>query len=394
MEVYILDDLLRRVEVVDRFESLIWTERWASWGDFEMSIRSSFESRSLLKSGVRLALDRSYRVMTIETVEDHTNDSGVKILKIKGRSIEMLFDDRVARFVKTSLTTTPTWDITDVPGAVMRKIVKDVCVTGVLSIYDKIPFVIEGRHPSIPASTIIEPVDPILVKLEPQSVYEALTSLSNTWTLGFRLLRDRDLSKLYFDVYSGVDRTSSQMIYPAVVFAPELDNLQNTAEMSTIEGAKNVAYVIAANGFMEVIASGVDVDVDGFERRVLVVNANDITLAAGAPLDSAMLLRGKEALSEHRAFQAFDGEINQNSQYSYNVDYYLGDLVETRNTDGVANQMRVTEQIFVHNKEGEQEYPTLALNTFVNTGSWLSWATNKKWIDYDLDVDTTWATLP
>lgn len=394
MEVYILDDLLRRVEVIDRFESLIWTERWASWGDIEMSIRSSFESRSLLKSGVRLALDRSYRVMTIETVEDGTTADGIKILKIKGRSLEMLFEDRMARFVKTSLNTTPTWDITDTPGAVMRKIVKDVCVTGVLSIHDKIPFIIESRHPSLPADTIAEPIDPILVKIEPKTVYEALTSLSNTWVLGFRLLRDSDLSKVYFDVYSGIDRTASQMVSPAVVFAPELDNLQNTTEMSTIEGAKNVAYVMAANGFMEVIAQGVDIEVDGFERRVLVVNASDIVLVAGAPLDSAMLQRGKEALAEHRAFQAFDGEINQNSQYKYNIDYYLGDLVEMRNTDGIANRMRVTEQIFVHDREGEREYPTLALNTFVNTGSWLSWETNKQWFDYDLDVTTTWATLP
>lgn len=394
MEVYILDDLLRRVEVIDRFESLIWTERWASWGDIEMSIRSTFESRSLLKSGVQLALDRSYRVMTIETVEDGTTADGIKILKIKGRSIEMLFEDRMARFVNTSLSATPTWDITDTPGAVMRWIVKQVCVNGVLSIYDKIPFIIEGRHPTLPADTIVEPIDPIVVNLEPKSVYEALTGLSNTWSLGYRLLRDGDLSKLYFDVYAGVDRTASQMVSPAVVFAPELDNLQNTTEMSTIEGAKNVAYVMAENGFMEVIAQGVDIQVEGFERRVLVVNASDIVLVAGAPLDAAMLQRGKEALSEHRAFQAFDGEINQNSQYKYNVDYYLGDLVEMRNTDSIANQMRVTEQIFVHDKEGEREYPTLALNTFVNTGSWLSWETNKKWIDYDADVTTTWATLP
>jgi hypothetical protein len=394
MEVYILDNLLRRVEIIDRFESLIWTERWASWGDFEMSIRSSFENRSLLKSGVQLALDRSYRVMTIETVEDDANDQGIKVLKIKGRSIEMLFEDRVTRSSKSSLSAFPTWDITGTPGFVMRRLVQMTCVFGVMSIYDKIPFIIEGRHPSLPADTIAEPIDPITVNIEPKSVYEAITSLSNTWTLGFRLLRDGDLSKLYFDVYSGVNRTSSQVIRPAVVFAPELDNLQNTTEMSTIEGAKNVAYVIAENGFMEVVALGVDIEVEGFERRVLVVNASDITLAAGAPLDAAMLLRGKEALSEHRAFQAFDGEINQNSQYNYNVDYYLGDLVEIRNTDGIANHMRVTEQIFVHDKEGEREYPTLVLNTFVNTGSWLSWESNKQWIDYDADVTTTWATLP
>jgi hypothetical protein len=56
--------------------------------------------------------------------------------------------------------------------------------------------------------------------------------------------------------------------------------------------------------------------------------------------------------------------------------------------------MRVTEQIFVHDKEGERAYPTLTLNQFINTGSWLSWETSKKWIDYDADFATVWASLP
>ena len=76
------------------------------------------------------------------------------------------------------------------------------------------------------------------------------------------------------------------------------------------------------------------------------------------------------------------------------MDYYLGDLVEMRNVDGIANQMRVTEQIFVSDKEGERIYPTLAINQFVSTGSWLSFAPGRSWIDYDDDTTTVWAILP
>lgn len=394
MEIYTLDALLRRTEVLDRFESLIWTERWAEWGDFELTTRSTYESRSLLATGTRLAMNRSKRLMTVETVEDGIDEEGKHVLHVKGRSIESIFEDRGARPTKATLTTTPTWDIMATPAAIMRKIVHDVCVTGVLSIYDKIPFIVEARHPAFPASNILEPVDPILVNFEPQSVYEIIKNLGNTWTLGFRLLNNLDAGQLYFDVYSGVNRTAAQTIFPSVLFAPELDNLKNTTELSTIENAKNVAVVVALNGYLEVLPVDVPPDTGGFDRRVLMVKADDITLPAGTELSAALLQRGKEALSEHRAFQAFDGEISQNSQYIYDKDYYLGDLVETRNVDGDANQMRVTEQIFVSDKEGERTYPTLALNTFINTGSWLSWPTDKHWIDYDADIDTVWATLP
>lgn len=394
MEVYTLDDLLRRTEVIDLFESCIWTERWAGWGDFEISIESTFKSRSLLKNGVRLAHSHSNRVMTVETIEDGTTREGKKILRVKGRSIESLFIDRVAKASTANLTTEPTWEITDTPGDIMRKIVHDICYTGVLSEWDKIPYLVEARLPSIPADTITEPVDPISISIEPKPVYEVLTSLGNTWTLGFRLLRAGDTTQLYFDVYAGIDRTTSQTTYRPVIFAPELDNLEDTKFLSTIEGAKNVAYVFSPVGFLEVLPQGVDPEIEGFERRVLMVQASDVTSGTAPEIESALTQRGLEALSEYRAYQAFDGEIRQQSQYVYGTDYYLGDLVEMRNVDGVANQMRVTEQIFVSDREGERAYPTLELNTFINTGSWLSWESNKQWIDYDSDTDTVWATLP
>lgn len=393
MELYTLNESLRRTEVVDLYESLIWTERWAEWGDFELSIRSTPGTRTLLKPGVQLGLDRSYRVMTIETTEDTTDQAGAEVLKLKGRSLESIFERRAARPTNQTLTALPTWNITDVPAAVIRKIVTDTCITPTRT-YDKIsPYIYAGKHPLVPASTITEPVDPIGVQLEPQTVYNAIKNLANTWILGFRLLRDDTMSRLYFDVYTGRDLSMAQMVHPPVVFSPELDNLQNTTELFTIEDAMTSALVITPNGYMEVLAAGIPADTQYTDRAVMIVKADDITLAAGAPLDAAMLQRGKEALSEQRAFQAFDGEINQHSQYVYNVDYSLGDIVEMRNRDGVGNQMRVTEQIFVHDKEGEKAYPTLALNQFVSTGSWLSWGGTRTWLDLDPDP-VKWNELP
>lgn len=127
MEVYILDVLLQRMEVIDRFESLIWTERWASWGDFEIVIHSTPSNRSLLKSGTLLAMNLSHRVMVIENIENATSAEGIRMLKVKGRSIEAIFINRGARVSMGSLTASPTWDISDTPGGVMRKIVHDIC---------------------------------------------------------------------------------------------------------------------------------------------------------------------------------------------------------------------------------------------------------------------------
>jgi hypothetical protein len=391
VEIYTLDPLLRRQYVTDRFSSLIWTERWQSTGDFQLDVISTPQNRSRFKPDTYLALNKSNYVMRVETIEDDVDANGQKLLVIKGRSMEAVLADRVAFSIEGDTTTTPKWTITDTPAAVARKIYHDICVTGVLNVADIIPYVTEGTF--MPASTIAEPIDPITLEMEPTTVYEAITQVCQSWALGFRMLRNGDLTQLYFDIYAGSDRTTAQTTLPPVVFAPEMDNLQNTKELTTIDSSKNVAYVYSPAGFAEVYASGVDPEVEGLERRVLVVNATDIT-SDNPNVTAALNQRGYQELAKYRVLQAFDGEISQNSQYVYGRDYNLGDLVETRNTDGVTNNMRVTEQIFVEDQNGERSYPTLTLNTFINTGSWLSWTSNAAWFDFDADTTSVWGNQP
>jgi hypothetical protein len=176
-----------------------------------------------------------------------------------------------------------------------------------------------------------------------------------------------------------------------VVFSPELESLQNTTELTSIANYKNVAYVFSPAGYATVYPPDVNPDTEGFQRRVMVVDASDIT-SDNPDVTSALEQRGAEALAQQRSFRAFDGEINPNSTYKYGTDYFLGDLVEMRNTDGVTNNMRVTEQIFVSDGEGERTYPTLSIALFIDTGSWLSWENAQVW--EDLGPTEYWSTLP
>lgn len=392
MELYILDSLFRRIHVIDRYISLIWTERFNTYGDFQLDIYSDYQTRSLLVPDTYLAMNKSNYIMRIESFEDVVNAQNERTLVIKGRSMEAILLDRVAKDSISTLTTSPQWTITDTPAAVARKIFHDICVTGILDPGDVIPGIVEGTF--VGASTIPEPVDPITVNIKPTTVYDAVAvQICATWELGMRFLRNDSTGQVYFDIYSGNDRTSGQTTLTPVIFAPQLDNLQNTKELTTIDKSKNVAYVFSPDGFEMVYPYGVDPTVDGFERRVLVVNATDITSTSTTDVPGALIQRGNEQLAAARTYQGFDGEISQNSQYVYGLDYAMGDLVEMQNVDGVANQMRVTEQIFVSDNQGERSYPTLTTNVFINTGSWLSWLNNKQWFDLDADP-TTWSEQP
>jgi hypothetical protein len=389
MEVYILDALLRRVQVIDKFESLIWTERFSAMGDFELSLSSTAQARGQFLAGVLLAMNNSYRVMVVETAEDTIDSDGKHMLKIKGRSLEMILTNRVAKDTMSNTTTEPKWHLTGTPGNIARQIFNDICVTGNLSADDIIPFYHSGTI--FPADTIGEPSTSITMDLDLMTVYDAIKQICDLYALGFRLVRNFDTSQLYFNIYAGSDRTTGQTTLPAVVFSPRFDNLQNTSELTTIETAKNVAYVFSPVGYVVVFADGVAPDVDGFDRQVLLVNASDVTNATGAT--AVLTQRGQEALKANRGYSAFDGEISQHSLYKYGTHYNLGDLVSVQNTDGFTNSMQVTEQIFVSDAEGERSYPTLSLNLSIMPGTWLAWDFNQVWLDLNSSM-TAWADQP
>lgn len=396
MELYTLDPLFRRIDMIDVWKSLIWTERYYVLGDFQLDIVSTARTRNQFKVGTYLAMSDSFYVMKVTSVEDDDSDDSEdseRLLTVKGVSLETILDDRAAYAALTDTTTTPNWTITDLPAAIMRKIFHDICVTGTLSENDIIPFITEGTF--LPTSNVPEPSDSVTVEIAPTSVYSALKQIADVWNLGFRLLRHYDTSQIYWDVYTGSDRTSSQTVLPAVIFSPGLDNLDNTKELVSIDGQKNVAYVFSPAGFQAVYALNVDPDVDGFDRQIIVVTADDVTTDAYPdPADVVTILtqKGVEALAQAQMYQAFDGEIRQDSIYKYGRDFYLGDIVEQRNDDGVGNYMRVTEQIFVSDENGERSYPTLTVNTLVTPGSWLSWLPTQHWAD--MGATEYWADQP
>jgi len=390
MDIFILDSLYRRNQVVDRFQSLIWTERFSSAGDFELQLYSTLENRSRFVEGTKLAINESRRVMQVETVQDGIDDEGRQILKITGYSLESILTNRLALAAVGDTTTYPKWTLTGTPKAIATQMFHDICVTGILNAGDVIPLINEGNV-LFPADTIAPPSDSITYDVDPKTLYDAEKDICDLYLMGFRLVRNYDLGQLWFDVYTGSDRTTHQTIYPAVVFSPGMDNLKNPTELRSISAYKNVAYVISPVGSQVVYPSGVDSSINGFERRVLLVNASDITDTDPVVASAAMSRRGYEELAKNRQLSAFDGEISQTSNYIYGVDYNLGDLVEMRNNDGLSNSMQVTEQIIVSDENGDRSYPTLSLNQFVTPGSWASMPAGKQWSDFTTEQ---WSDMP
>lgn len=386
MDVFILDELLRRSEVIDTYESFIWTERYSAYGDFELVIRSTAPTRKLLQVGTLLAINKSYRVMLVETVENFVEDDGSAKLKVYGRSIEALLEHRVNQVSTISGGTSVEYsEIIGTPGYVARTFFDTVCRNNFSIPQDKLPFLVAGSL--FPAGSIPEPTDTITFRYENDSVYNSIKKVCDVYKLGFRLVRNGDESELYFDVYTGDDRTASQQTNEPVIFSTSLDNLSKPADLTSDASFKNVAYVFGKNASKIVYADNYDSSVAGLDRRVLVVTASDIDLPVGAGLDQALIQKGKEELAQYRAVVAFEGEIPEFGSYAYGTDYDLGDLVSQMNIDGFVTNLLVTEQIFISDQEGERAYPTLTIDRIIPPGTWDSWNATQMWESADIYWD-------
>lgn len=453
MEVYVLDEQLRRITVIDRYESCIWTERYSAFGDFQLVMHSNPQTRSQLPEGTRLAINNSTRVMTVENVENKDDSEGRSLFTVSGRSLEGTeLETRIVRKDLNGTGSDPNWVLLPGPVATkLRDLFNSIMVAGILSPADILPFYQAGSL--YPANTIAEPDGVVTLSFPPQTLYKALKETCDAYGLGLRLYRGPDTSKLYFNIYTGDDRTSTQTTLPAVIFDPDLENLSNVSEFRSIELYKNVVLVVGKTRSRWVYADDEAMTATGFDRKVAVFSPSEIELdrygwTTGmdnavdaaivvstnathdallarlktntdmttteedsikiyrthvtlteqqrkdltdafveydryrtdlAALDDALEQAGKEELSKYRPLQAIDGELPANSKYRYGIDYQLGDIVEMRNQDGLTNRMRVTEQIFVDDAQGERSYPTLALDIFIQPGTWYAWDASGVW---------------
>jgi hypothetical protein len=392
MEVFILDSLLRRIDVVDDFVSLIWTERFKEIGEIELVVHSTLANRNRFVFDTYLSVDESKRIMRVETVEETVDLERGPILKIKGRDLLSITEGRSALERIDSSTIAPVWTFYGyTPGDVMRSMFDQICSTGTISLADRIPFINTG--PSIyPSDTIPEPEFEIDWLQKPTTLYAALKEIADIYDLGIRLYKDPDISSLYFNVYAGSDRTSRQSELPPVIFSADMENLQNTTELTDIQKSYNVARILYIRkndppegeeavdivDSVQVVSDLVDPSVTGIERRVKTVILTSVPEDI-ADLGDYLYQVGLDELAKSRPLGAFDGEVNLQSQYVYERDYYLGDLVEIRGNNGSAGYMRVEEQIFVEDASGQRSYPTFTTNSFASPGTWKSWKYDVEW---------------
>lgn len=358
MDLYVLDANFWPVEVVEDFDSAIWTERFLKAGDVELVVPLTQENLERFPQGTFLGLTGSKEVMFLDTFERENGR-----LKIKGNTLDKFLDERVVR--ASSNAADRYWEVGGTAGGVMMLIVRNFVIagggfTGGPILHQVIPGLMEGPLDGTgPTLTVAVPYGPI---------YTALADIAETYKVGFSLqLSGIPGTPLLFTTYTGVDRTAD------VEFSDEAGSLGNVKELYSNANHKNVAYAWSPTADPSlgspvgvVYEPGFPPDLEGFSRRILHVLVEDITednfSGTPAALENLLGQRARNALANNNYIKVVDGEVLPNNPYTFGVDYNLGDLVQLRSsTSGLTQTVRVDEFIRTQDKTGERAYPTISV---------------------------------
>lgn len=404
MEIYILDNLLRPIDLIDddQFISFVWTERYAEKGDFQLVTLSSPSMKARFPTDTMIMIDDSKRIMQVRNIEEKDDIDLGGTLTIKGFEISSVFEKRVVGFrnapggdhplMIAQVTSFAGWKPIDL----MEMFVNYICYPpSGLNSGDEIPFLQPSGTPSLyPASNIPEPgLAGIKWEQKIATLYSAITDIAKAYDLGFRFYKDPTAAKLYFEAYQGVDRTTAQTMYPPVVFSSDMENLQNTTEY--IDSAEYYNCVIAIYAYTEDVTNRlltIDVTVAGPElalspggfvqktKTITITQLPDGMVLADVPAYLEQL--AAEELTRSRPSDIYDGEVDQNATYVYERDYNMGDIVEIRGDNGGGAYMRVVEQIIKCDSNGKASYPSLVNKDSIIPGTWKSWKYDVNWNDF------------
>ena len=369
MEPYTMSRSFIKQNIIDGFESIIWTERYYGDSAVELVAPATPEMFQKLAPGTFLGLDTSDEIMILETFNIEKGK-----LKVTGISLLPWLDNR---FVRTSASHEDEhWPLESATaGGTLWVIVYNMCCVGSPYLNGTINTGISNpQQLAIPGLGLRDfdnsgPIIKVAVPYGP--VYKALREIATTYEIGMQITLDEvtDTSfSLGFRSYKGLDHTSGQTDKPVVRFSPQMDSFTDIKELQSIAALKTLVYAFApglkpdegqpALTTVPGVSSLTGPQYTGFDLRALQVFASDITtdMVGGSQAKVVEMLnsRALDELSTNHFIKTVDGEIVPDNQFKYGVHYNLGDIIEVEGNSGVVQSARITEYIRSQNSAGKR----------------------------------------
>lgn len=365
MELLTLDSNYQPAELIERFGSLVWTERYSSCGDFQLVTTDIARISKLLPLESTVTIRESTVPMQVEAHKIEKSKAGPYTLTVVGRSFESVLERRVVvRFVVFEGPTAPllipriTSPSEAAYQAILFTIGNNADIPPTNSSYDALPMVDVIR----PADYVDNPPDEDMQTYEVKAgnLYTSVMELLNANHHALKAVRPvLGSNKIGIEIYNGADLTD------LVVFDAKFDQFDDATYLLSYTGSANWAYVASATGSQTVAKNAPPIDDPGYQpsgldRRVLYL---DVSSEADADSLEARYTRGLIELYKNNVTALFDGHISEQVASGYNRDYFLGDIVRLDGEFGLSENVRVAEFIRSDDSTGSKAYPTFEMVT-------------------------------
>ena len=314
---------LERIGVIEEISSLIWTRRYQTAGEVNLTVPYREDYAALLVDGNLLMKAHGHEAMQISYRTNTQNAQGSEEIEVRGKSLMIWLERRVIlnQIVSSGLTG--------------QQILTQLLNQNMIAPADAL-----RRIPLTEIYPRADYGDPPISNYQSEghaALLEGVEGLLASAGLGLRVVTLPDVPAHRFDVYRGLDLSTSQTEREPCVFSTEFDTLGVHAYTHSSEGYRNMAYVFGADGTATVGAA-----VAGLDRREIAVEAGDIarqyTDDSGADvtlsddqLTGLLLQRGDEELKKMLEELTFEGTLNSAAQTKYGVDFDLGSRVTCMN---------------------------------------------------------------
>ena len=348
MNLYVYNTSFRVISIVDKYSSLIWSDRYDDVGDFELTLPYESKYKSVFVKDYYCSIDYSDRWAVIEKVQIDSDEENNATMIVTGRHIESLLSRRII------LGKTTFGD--DKKEVSLQDSIKSLLTKNIISPSDsnrKISNFIFSASTSkaITDLTISE-------TFNGENLLDAISGICKDKHIGFKVVMNAS-NQFVFSLYAGKDRSKSQNTSSYVIFSPYYDNLKSSSYFSSKEEFKNVMIVSKEeNKFVTVpLESNVST---GLTRREVMEDVSALKEnKEGNLTDKQIQTKAKKKLKEdYKIKTGFEGEIIPNVMYKYRSNYNVGEKVQFEDAYGNSAVIYISEVVISFDENGLSILPT------------------------------------
>lgn len=377
MVLRVLDLSFELIDIIDVYESLIWTDRYNRYGDFELTVIPNSYLLDLLQMDRIIEQVDTYRAMFIEQRELKTDPQEGNRLIVSGRSLDVLLTRRII------------WPVFNKELILERYLIE--LINWCFPTSDKNRGILNFRV-DVKSSDAMDAIKNIKITSQHTGdrLYDVICEICNIYSIGFDFTISENISYrmdlttgeetvhfwyspyLYF--YAGTDRSYAQNKNPWIVFSDNFNNLGATDDLESLKELGTIAYIAGeeeqpSREWTTLVTQEVS---NPMLRREIFVDARDIQSTYHdengdeqtiSKADYIQLLksRGEEKMQEYVRIHDYSSNVDSNIEHVYGVDYHLGDIVEIVNSYGHEVRARVMELVLSDDPEGLKVYPTFEI---------------------------------